>query len=91
MATNSLTRADILRIVREECADTIMYSNILIRDRDQRLVEMTIRGLWRSIEDRVAPDSLAGRAARGAISQSHYESDSALGKVPGRISRQANV
>jgi hypothetical protein len=91
MATSSLTRADILRIVREECADTIMYSGILNRARDQWLVEMTIRGLWRSIEERIAPDSLAGRAARGAIAQSRYELGNALGKIPGRISRQANV
>lgn len=53
MIRHELTRADVVRIVKEECVDSIVYADILTRDDDRALVRRTIRTLWRSIEARL--------------------------------------
>lgn len=56
-ADREFTRVDIVRAIREECADTYAYADILDRDADRSLVQMTVRTLYRSILARI-PEAL---------------------------------
>lgn len=47
------TRAEIVRIVKDECFETLRAADILDNDRDRILVRMTVAVLWAAIRARV--------------------------------------